>query len=630
MAYQISPGVEIVETDLSQYISPQSPSIGAYAGHFAWGPVGGVDGSVTTVSNERELRKYYGNPTSGYERSFFTASGFLQYSDNLNISRAVEIPARANETDPAEAFATNLSFAGTTNAYWFSGTDDGVTEWNGAAPGDEIPRHQISLQEELEAYGNSDAIYARYPGARANGLKVYLIQGPQYDSLDATLQSALGYKPDSTSWATRTAGADGTTQGLDEVHVIIVDSAGEFGEADEILEVHIGLSAASNGLDSYGESNFYRNVINKRSEYIWLSVTSDESDLTSNNVSGWTAGTLVTAVTPYELAYGVDRSLDAANVNEFYGVLASQPSVYPENVQTALKAFEDEEQININLLFAEQAGGEALGENIDINSAIDDEIQTIVENRKDAVGFISAPLSVSLLPNAEQKKNEVLNKFNAIGSSSYLVFDNSPGLVYNRDTDRFVWIPLSGHIAGLCARTDITNDPWFSPAGFNRGNLSPKVVRLAYSPNKTHRDQLYSKRINPVISYPGQGIILYGDKTGQSKPSAFDRINVRRLFITIEKAIANFAKFSLFEQNDEFTRAAFVNTVNPFLSDVQGRRGIEAFRVVCDESNNTPEVIDRNEMVATIYINPTRSINFITLNFVATRTGASFTELTSG
>jgi phage tail sheath protein FI len=215
---------------------------------------------------------------------------------------------------------------------------------------------------------------------------------------------------------------------------------------------------------------------------------------------------------------------------------------------------------------------------------------------------------------------------NTHGSSSYAVMDSGWKYQYDKYNDVFRWIPLNGDMAGLCARTDLTNDPWWSPGGLNRGRIK-NVIKLAFSPNKTERDVLYINGVNPVVTFPGDGTVLFGDKTMQAKPSAFDRINVRRLFIVLEKAIAKAAKYQLFEFNDEFTRAMFRNMVEPFLRDVQGRRGITDFKVVCDATNNTGEVIDRNEFIADIYIKPARSINFITLNFIATKTGVSFSEV---
>ena len=258
-------------------------------------------------------------------------------------------------------------------------------------------------------------------------------------------------------------------------------------------------------------------------------------------------------------------------------------------------------------------------------------IDEICDKRKDCVAFLSPEKAdvVDVLNTTTQKDNVIDFRDNQLNrSSSYAVLDSGYKYQFDRYNDVFRYVPLNGDIAGLCVRNDEVADPWFSPAGFNRGQIK-RVTRLAFNPRKAHRDELYKAGVNPVVSFPGEGVVLFGDKTLQSKPSAFDRINVRRLFIVLEKAIATAAKFSLFELNDSFTRAQFKNLVEPFLRDVQGRRGITDFKVVCDESNNTGEVIDRNEFVADIFIKPARSINFIQLNFIATRTGVDFSELTS-
>jgi phage tail sheath protein FI len=259
----------------------------------------------------------------------------------------------------------------------------------------------------------------------------------------------------------------------------------------------------------------------------------------------------------------------------------------------------------------------------------------VAEARKDCIAFVS-PQKVSGGPiigtNSDAVEAMLLykngdgNLVTSLPSSSYVVYDSGFKYQYDRYNDVYRWVPLNGDVAGLCARTDYTDDPWFSPAGFNRGQVK-NVVRLGYNPRKADRDTLYVNGINPVVSFPGQGVVLYGDKTGLDKPSAFDRINVRRLFITLEKAISTSAKYQLFEFNDSFTRANFRNQVEPFLRDVKGRRGITDFKVVVDETNNTPEVIDTNRFVASIFIKPARSINFVQLDFVATRTGASFEEI---
>ena len=284
--------------------------------------------------------------------------------------------------------------------------------------------------------------------------------------------------------------------------------------------------------------------------------------------------------------------------------------------KTAYEKFDDAETVDISLIIAGN------GDSTHVDNLI-----TIAENRKDAVVFASPERSdVVNVTNSNTQTTNVTGFFNAIRSSSYVVFDSGYKYTYDKFNDVFRFVPLNGDTAGLTSRTDLIADSWFSPAGFNRGVVRG-AVKLAYNPTKAQRDQLYRARINPVVTFPGQGTVLFGDKTGLSAPSAFDRINVRRLFITLEKAISTASKFQLFEFNDEFTRAQFRNIIEPFLRDVQGRRGITDFLVVCDETNNTAAVIDRNEFKADIFVKPARSINFIQLTFVATRTGVAFEEV---
>jgi phage tail sheath protein FI len=292
----------------------------------------------------------------------------------------------------------------------------------------------------------------------------------------------------------------------------------------------------------------------------------------------------------------------------------------PGNVVTALDLFADKELVDINFLFSEVFNAS--------QETVDAAVYEIANTRKDIVATISAPIEIAQLTSNALKKAAVIAKFDAptFTSSSYAVCAQTPVYTYNKYADSYVWVPDAGHVAGLCANADFVADPWFSPAGFNRGQLKG-VTKIAYNPGQTDRDDLYKKRVNSIVSLPGEGVLLIGDKTALSKPSAFDRINVRRLFNILQRSISNAAKYQLFELNDEFARAAFKNTIEPFLRDVQGRRGIIEYRVVCDETNNTPEVIDGNEFVGDIYIKPSRSINFIKLNFIATRTGVEFKEI---
>ena len=574
MGFLVSPGVEVKEIDLTDIIPAQSTSIGGYAGHFRWGPIG----EVVTVSSEKELARIFGAPSSEdatLERSFLEAAAFLKYSNNLKV-------VRANA-------ATAL------NSYSSHGDDSPESAGFTISTVTELESNQAALNT-LGAH-----VVARYAGVLGNSLRVHVVNEENYDSQPASVRGSLQFKPGTSDFALDLTGG---TVINDEVSVVVVDNGGLFsGVKGEILEVHEGLSIARNAKNQFGESNYWADFVNTNSSLIFgVKDTSTDPEITSVSTDlgaiSW-LGDDSPGETYVELAGGADAS-----------------TYTNATVVTALELLEDSETVEVNLLFAfEDSGGET-----------DAKIKTIADSRKDLVGFISAPLAVKDLTSDSAKKSAITTHFDAISSSSYIVFDSGPAYVYNKYRDAFAFIQLHGHIAGLCAATDDTNDPWFSPAGFNRGQLRG-VTRLAYNPKKADRDELYQKRINPVVTLPGQGTVLFGDKTALTKPSAFDRINVRRLFITIEKAIATASKFQLFELNDTFTRSTFRNAIEPFLRDVQGRRGITDFRVVCDETNNGSAVVDANRFVADIFIKPTRSINFVTLNFVATRTGISFEEL---
>ena len=359
------------------------------------------------------------------------------------------------------------------------------------------------------------------------------------------------------------------------------------------------MSKASDAKTPQGDNNYYPDVIYNKSAYIyWM-----DHNTSGSNWGNAATGTTFTAVNTPTL-----ESLSGG---------AAGSTVTDGQLLTAYEKFSDAETVDVGLIMAGPSG----------STTHIDNLITIAENRKDAVVFASPQRSdVVNITNSNKQMTNVIGFFNSIRSSSYVVFDSGYKYSYDRYNDVYRFVPLNGDMAGLSARTDTVADSWFSPAGFNRG-IVRGAVKLAFNPTKSQRDQLYPARINPVATFPGQGTVLFGDKTGLTTPSAFDRINVRRLFIVLEKAISTASKFQLFEFNDEFTRANFRNIVEPFLREVQGRRGITDFLVVCDETNNTGEVIDRNEFIAEIFIKPARSINFITLSFVATRTGVSFDEV---
>jgi len=385
----------------------------------------------------------------------------------------------------------------------------------------------------------------------------------------------------------------------DEMHVVVVDEGGKFtGVPGTILEVYREISRATDAKTVDGATNYWKNVINDQSQYVWA--VNDISGATSNTAENLTSSTL--DVVAYNFNLGRDGA-DEANIP--LGRLT-----------TAYDKFKSAEDIDISLILTGKSNNFQLGNYL---------IDNIAEIRKDCVVFIS-PQKGNVVSNIGNEVDSIISFRDNLRSTSYAVLDSGYKYMYDRYNDVYRWIPLNGDIAGLCVRTDSTNDPWWSPAGFNRGQIK-NSIKLAFNPRKSERDSLYKAGVNPVVTFPGQGTVLFGDKTLLAKPSAFDRINVRRLFIVLEKAIATASKFTLFEFNDDFTRSQFKNLVVPYLRDVQGRRGITDFLVVCDGTNNTPEVIDRNEFIGDIYIKPARSINFIQLNFIAVRTGVAFSEV---
>ena len=390
----------------------------------------------------------------------------------------------------------------------------------------------------------------------------------------------------------------------DELHVVVVDDKGLFtGVPGTVLERFSNLSRIEEAKNDQGGSIYYADAIKSGSQYVWWA--NDEANAPSAN-----AITIVSSTS------------DAATTYFFVGGQdgLSEATIDPANLYTAYDLFQSSNEIDVSLILQGKAVGGDLGQQL-ANYIIDN----ICEKRKDCVLFTS-PAYDAVINNLYQEADDSIAFRDSLTNSSYAVMDSGYKYMFDRYNDVYRWVPLNGDIAGLCARTDNTNDPWYSPAGYNRGIIK-NVAKLAYNPSQAERDSLYKKDINPVINVPGSGTILYGDKTLQGKPSAFDRINVRRLFIVLEKAISLAARYTLFEFNDSFTRTQFRNLIEPYLRDVQGRRGLYDFKVVCDETNNTPEVIDSNEFIGDIYIKPARSINFIQLNFIAVRTGVAFNEI---
>jgi len=567
MAFQLSPGVIVTEKDFTSIVPNVATSAGAFVGKFAWGPIE----DPVQITSENELVERFGTPDDSTFESFFTAANFLSYSNNLFVVRG------NGSTD------RNAGISGT--AVKIKNAEQYTSSYSGGQ-------------------GTVGEFAAKWAGARGNSLKVSMADKSTYTGW--TYETSFDRSPDTSAWAT----SNNTSN--DEVHIIVIDEDGLFtGTAGTILEKFEYVSKASGAKKSDGSNNFYKDVINSNSKYIWWMDHPTQSAEVNNAANGSAvAWGTAPAAQPYkDITAALNASL-TGGVDDYAGITAG-------NIQTGYALFAND-QLDISLVLLGKAT--AATATYVINS--------VVEVRKDAVAFISPEAAGgSYISDASATPvADIITYRTALPSSSYAILDSGYKFQYDRYNDKYRYVPLNGDVAGLAARTDYAQDPWYSPAGANRGQIK-NVVKLAFNPNRTQRDSLYQKGVNPVVTFPGEGTQLFGDKTLLSAPSAFDRINVRRLFIVLEKAISIAAKAQLFEFNDAFTRAQFKNQIEPFLRDVQGRRGITDFRVVCDETNNTGEVIDKNEFVASIFIKPNRSINFINLTFVAARSSVNFSEI---
>ena len=661
MAFQLSPGVLVTEKDLTSIVPAIATTAGGFAGPFQWGPVD----EVTTVDSENRLVQFFGKPNDTVAQSFFTAANFLTYGNNLQVVRAVDKSIARNSTatlkrtvtgltvlNPGTAdggangnsnsttvvtisapdrlynntratataiidsntlqsiYLTNPGKGYTVNANITVVISDGANNLNTSMTGRVDSANDSILITYLDNYLTNNAsgnqydygMWAgKYPGTLGDSIKVSIA--------DANTWSSWEFSGNFDSAPTTSVNAAAVGATFDEVHIIITDVLGKWtGIKNSVLEKYSFLSKASDAKSTSGASIYYKDVINNQSQYIWFLDHPTDTQFSANVLAG--TFSKVAWGTPLVNGKLYENLTSNVTVTLLNGV--SGDVVTDGNLITAFSLFSNSETYDVSLI--------ATGA---VSTTVLNNVITIAENRKDCVVF-GSPLITDVV-NATNQATKVISTRSNLTSSSYAVMDSGWKYQYDRYNDVYRWVPLNGDVAGLAARTDFVADPWFSPAGFSRGQIR-NVVKLAYSPDKTDRDNLYKSGINPVVSFPGQGTVLFGDKTLLSKPSAFDRINVRRLFIILEKSIASAARFQLFEFNDDFTRAQFVNLVEPFLRDVKGRRGVTDFKVVCDETNNTGEVIDRNEFVADIFVKPARSINFIQLNFVATRTGISFEE----
>jgi hypothetical protein len=649
MGFQVSPGVEVKEIDLTNIVPAVSTTIGGVVGTFQKGPVS----EITAIASEQDLVKVFGTPNNDNFEYWFSAANFLQYANSLRVVRADTGALNATadgsglqinnddvyEEDYADGSGSvgnwASKFPGTwgnalgvsicSNATAFEQTTTSVVDQADVAVGDttiDVDDGAEFSVGDIVYFQEADGSQYEITAISTNTLTIRQLDNPNGGGLKTAIADDTAIR---RRWRFYDLfdGAPGTStyasdRGLssDEMHVVVYDTTGAITGFDNdlagqrttsVLETFAFVSQALSSKTAQGGTNYYVNVVNTGSEYVrWMdhdsSLTNAGTDLASGNSYASTAGDA--GVLTDTLSGGTDDY--AATVGE---------------IKTGYDLFADSETVDVNLIIAGPAPAGTDG----VTHA--DNIRTLCENRKDVVGFISPRRAdvVGVTSSITQTDN-VKSFFDNVASSSYIVFDSGYKYMYDRFNDVYRYVPLNSDIAGLSAYTENVADAWFSPAGYNRG-IVRGAVKLAFNPNKAQRDILYPARVNPVVTFPGQGTVLFGDKTALTKPSAFDRINVRRLFIVLEKAIATAAKFQLFEFNDEFTRAQFRNLVEPFLRDVQGRRGITDFSVVADETNNTGEVIDRNEFVADIFIKPARSINFITLNFIAVRTGVSFSEI---
>ena len=641
MAFQISPGVSVSEVDLTTVVPAVSTTAGAFTGPFQWGPVN----KITLVTNETDLVSKFGKPDNNTATSFFSAANFLAYGNNLQVVRV----ANTNSNNSIIASNVSLQTANLQNYAQYSAAQNAVSN---------LVSNLYSFITTINNEDVYDTTYttdsylasfaSRYPGALGNSLKISVwdsnvvasqIYSSNVNTLNQIVTSANSQLTLSdlanaeiavqsfNSWTYKNLfpSAPGTSSYVsaqggsqDQFHLVVIDSEGTFsgGAKNTVLEVFPYLSKALDAVNDDGSSSYYKTVLRNQSKYIYALgplETRPQANI-ANGVTAFSSSNTNWGSLALNTAF-VGAAMGAANSGATFSLAGGRTlALGTDAVSNGISHFSNPDVVDISLIVTGEASTSTQ------QAAID-----LAASRKDCIAFVSPPQANVV--GVTSQTSGISNWIAALSrTSTYAVADSGWKYQFDKYNNVYRWIPLNGDIAGLCVRTDQTNDPWFSPAGVNRGAIK-NVVKLAWNPSQAERDTIYSLGVNPIVSMPGQGTILYGDKTLTVQPSAFSRINVRRLFIVLEKAISTAAKYSLFELNDEFTRAQFVAIVEPFLRDVKGRRGIYDYRVVCDTTNNTPAVIDANRFVGDIYIKPARSINYIQLNFVAVRTGVSFSEI---
>ena len=638
MAFQVSPGVNVSEIDLSTIVPAVSTTEGALAGVFKWGP---VDQRVLVDSEETLVNRFHKPDGDLNPETFFTAANFLAYGNKLYVNRVVDAAAKNAVSNGSSAavvvknddFIDSVSLtsndhfvarfpgalgnslqvsvcrsandyleASTGTLTIASGSNTATTSQNETTSGG---TSLVNIGDKIK-FGNSTVGIAYLEVTAANSTTLSF-KSAYTGAVDLSTVAFSRYwkywdqvraAPGTSTYVNNKGGAG------DEIHVVVADEDGDItGTKGQILEVYEGLSRATDAKTESGETNWWINVIKQRSSWIYAK---NAYGLAANTTAA-ASSALTTDNAIYDsLKLGVDSTAEG--------------SIALATLTAGYDFFKSAEDVDISLILQGKAAG--TGPKANLAKYI---IDNICESRKDCVLFAS-PDYADVVNNIGSERDDIITYRNALTNTSYAMLDSGYKYAYDKYNDVYRYVPLNGDMAGLAVRSDELRDAWFSPAGYNRGGIK-NLVKLPYNPKQADRDILYQNDINPVVTFPGQGTILFGDKTILGKPSAFDRINVRRLFIVLEKAISTAAKFTLFEFNDGFTRSQFRNLVEPFLRDIQGRRGITDFKVVCDETNNTGEVIDRNEFVGDIYIKPSRSINFIQLNFVAVRSGVEFSEI---
>ena len=577
-----SPAVTVKEIDLTGTVPNVQTSTGAFVGNFGWGPVG----QATLVSDETGLVTAFSAPTDDNAVDFHSAAYFLRYSNSLQV-------VREQDSDAKNAVA-NHSTLGT------------------------LTTQAINTLDAFEGatIDSSDGVFlAKYPGVIGNSLKVSMI-GTHSDSstkaFDAwAYKGNFDSKPATSSFVSALGGKN------DEVHIAVIDEDGLIsGTANTVLETFPFVSVAKNAKNSEGASIYFKDVLKNQSQWVYAGVghrigsaSVDSSDFIGANwgANATTGAEDFAASFPAELAQS-DWSFKG-------GVTSS--SLGTDDVLRGYDKFEDVDNIEVDFLIAPQSVSTA-----DATTVVNDLIAS-AEARKDCVA-VASPSRTAVVTTGTNAA--VLACNNTYTKSTYFVQDNNFLKVYDKYNDKYIKIPAASSTAGLMAATDLVAARWFSPAGSRRGRYLG-ITDIVLSPTKAERDALYKVGINPIANIPAEGVMLFGDKTNSSRPSAFDRINVRRLFLGIERAIGAAGRNVMFEFNDEFTRAEFVNIVEPFLREIKGRRGITDFRVLCDATNNPPSVVEANKFVASIFVKPAHSINYVTLNFVAVRTGVEFEEV---